>query len=114
MIEKSLYDYLALRSSVSVYMEKPADNVPAEYILLHKSGGTERDRLRSAIVLVKCISTVSLYRAASICEEVIGLMEGANALPDVARCKPNSPGFNNSDVASHVYRYDATFDLVHY
>lgn len=114
MIEKKIYDFLSERASVPVYMTEPAEGIADEYILIHKSGGRVSNRIRSALLLVKCISTKSLYRAAEICEEVISLMDDAVTLDEVASCTPNSPGYNNSDTASMQYRYDATFDITHY
>lgn len=114
MIEKVIYDFLNERASVPAYMEEPAKGIADEYILIHKSGGRYENRITSALLLVKCISTQSLYRAAEICDEVISIMDDAVTLDEVASCRPNSPGYNNTDTASMQYRYDATFDITHY
>lgn len=114
MIEKVIYDFLRERASVPVYMAEPAEGIADEYILIHKSGGRYENRITSALLLIKCISTQSLYRAAEICDEVISIMDDAVTLDEVASCRPNSPGYNNSDTASMQYRYDATFDITHY
>ena len=114
MIEKVIYDFLSERASVPVYMAEPAEGIAEEYILIHKSGGRYENRITSALLLIKCISTQSLYRAAEICDEVISIMDDAVTLDEVASCRPNSPGYNNSDTASMQYRYDATFDITHY
>ena len=112
MIEKTIYDYLSGSNlGASVYMERP-ENIPTgSFIVIEKTGESEKNILRRSIIAIQCYST-SLYNAAALAALIISKMESIN-VGSVASVKlNNSYNFTKSD--SKEYRYQAVFEVYWY
>lgn len=111
MIEETVLDYLSEKVPVMVRMEEELD-MPAEYILVEKTGGGENNHIRRATIAVQSYAG-SLYRAMQINEEVKEAMEDIVTLDEISRCTLNSD-YDYTDTTRKKYRYQAVFDVVHY
>lgn len=111
MIEKIVLDYLGAVLPVPAYMETPKDP-PKEYVLLEKTGGGETNYIERATLAIQSVSSVSLYRAAQINEEVKVAMEGILALPQIFRAKRNTD-YNFTNPQTKQYRYQAVYDMTY-
>lgn len=111
MIEQILLDYLLDQLAVPAYPERPADP-PERYVLIEKTGGSQRNRLKSATLALQSHAE-SLYQAALLNEEVKGAMEQAVALPEISSAKLNSD-YNFTDTTTREYRYQAVYDVTYY
>lgn len=114
MIEKVVLDYLETElKTVDVFMEVPAKDEPAEYVLLEKTGGSETNHIRSAMIAVQAIAE-SLYEAAQLIETVKTVMDDIVELPEIGSCTINGGPYNFTDTSTKRYRYQIIYDLVHY
>lgn len=112
MIEKVILDYLNGEMSVPCYMEFPEQDAPAEFIVVTKIGGSRTDWIYSSTFEFQCVST-SLEQAATLCETLKTVMDGAVALAEV--CKARYAGdYNATFTASKSYRYKAVYEVIHY
>lgn len=111
MIEQILLDYLLDQLAVPAYLERPADP-PERYVLIEKTGGSQRNLLKSATLALQSHAE-SLYQAALLNEEVKGAMENAVALPEISSAKLNSD-YNFTDTTTREYRYQAVYNVTYY
>ena len=111
MIEETVLDYLSEKIPVMVRMEEELD-MPAEYILVEKTGGGETNHIRRATIAIQSYAG-ALYRAMLINEEVKEAMEDIVILDEISRCTLNSD-YDYTDTTRKKYRYQAVFDIVHY
>lgn len=111
MIEKIILDYLNDNLEVNAYMEKPK-SPEASYLLVEKTGGGENNHIFNATIVIQSIAE-TMYKAASLNEEVKGLMSGAVSLDEVVKVELNSD-YNFTDTTTKQYRYQAVFDITHY
>lgn len=112
MIEKIVLDYLSRKLTDPVYMETPAA-VPQRYVLVEKTGSGVSDHIHSAVIAIQSISSVSLYDAASLNEEVKTAMDEIITLPAISRSELNSD-YNFTNTKTKEYRYQAVYDLVYF
>lgn len=111
MIEKTILDYLNSKLSVECYMERPKE-LPTEYVLIEKTGGSVDNTLKSTTVAIQSYSD-SLYKASLLNEQVKEAMDNIIELNEVTRSHLNSD-YNYTDTRSKEYRYQAVFNLTHY
>lgn len=111
MIEETVLDYLSEKIPVMTRMEEELD-MPAEYILVEKTGSGETNHIRRATIAVQSYAG-SLYRAMQINEEVKEAMNDIVILDEISRCTLNSD-YDYTDTTRKKYRYQAVFDIVHY
>ncbi|MBQ0112971.1 MAG: hypothetical protein KBT03_07565 [Bacteroidales bacterium] len=111
MIEKVVLDYLESKLQVGCYMEVPNSNEPT-FIVIEKVGSTDEDGIWGATIAVQSYAS-TLYRAASLNEQVKEAMQDITTLDEVSNCELNSD-YNFTDTQSKQYRYQAVFNLIHY
>lgn len=111
MIEETILDYLSGKIPVMVRMEEELD-MPAEYILVEKTGSGETNHIKRATIAVQSYAG-SLYRAMQINEEVKEAMNNIVVLEKISRCTLNSD-YDYTDTTRKKHRYQAVFDIVHY
>lgn len=116
MIELLLLEYLKSKLNVPVVMEKINDT---EYVLIEKTGSGRNNHLFDASFAIQSYSD-SLYNAALLNEEVKKAMLGDGVTTDgfieedaICSCELNSD-YNYTDTTTKEYRYQATYDVVHY
>ena len=117
MIEKLIYDYLEEElKPLPVYMQTPEgtaeDPIPEEYVLIEKTGSSESNLIPSATFAFQSISSISLYRAAEINEDVKSAMFTVISLPEVSRARLNSD-YNFTDTRTKQFRYQAVYDITY-
>ncbi|MFP3156337.1 hypothetical protein LQZ18_18315 [Lachnospiraceae bacterium ZAX-1] len=114
MIEEILYQFLKTKMDVEVYTEIPPKPKP-EYIVIERTGGSERNKIRHATVAIQSIGK-TLLRAVEINEEVIKSMtsdDGIIAINEIFGCYLNSD-YNFTDPETKNYRYQAVFDITYH
>lgn len=107
MIEITILKHLESEMKVPVLMERPEEKIE-KYVLVEKTGGSEREGICSATVAVQSYAG-SLYEAAVLNEEVKEAMRKIIA-GNVFSVSLNSD-YNFTDTDSKEYRYQAVFDL---
>ncbi len=110
MIEKTVYDYLCANGIFAV-LEEP-EKPPKEYVIIEKTGGTERNYISNATLAIQSYSG-TLYDAAELNCHIKSLMQSLITLPEICRCICNSD-YNFTDSETKRYRYQAVFDITYY
>ena len=112
MIEITIRNYLLsqnLSVGQNIFLETP-ENPPEEYVLIEKTGSGRTDHINRAMMAIKSISKKSMYRAASINEEVISAMDNSIYAEELFKCELNSD-YNFTNTTTREYRYQAIFNL---
>lgn len=112
MIEITVRNYLLgknLSVGTDIYLETP-ETLPDEYLLIEKTGSGKTNQISQAMIVIKSISSKSLYRSMSINEEVKEAMEGIIYAEDIFACELNSD-YNFTNTTTKEYRYQAVFNL---
>ena len=109
MIEKIVLDYLAPRIRVPCGFEVPEQPTPPKYVVLERTGSSERNHLHSISLAVQCCA-VSLFDAAALCERVTQIMAGIIELPRIGHCQLLN-AYNHTDPRTKTYRYQAVFQI---
>lgn len=113
MIETTILNYLlakGLSVGDNVYCEVPKEDIPAEYILIEKTGSSSENRINQAMVAIQSISKTDLFHAMQLNEEVKEAMDEIIDLPEIFQCECNSD-YNFTKTQTKEYRYQAVFDL---
>ena len=111
MIEETLLEYLNGILSVPVYMEKPEEDIPDQYVLLEKTGSGKDNHISSATFAIQSYAP-SLYEAAALSHDICTAMEQAVSVKNISRSSLNSE-YNYTDTTKKQYRYQAVFDVVY-
>lgn len=111
MIEEILRDYLLEALDVPVYLQRQEDK-QAVYLVIEKTGSSQTNHLPTATVAIQSYAP-TLYGAAALNQELIGVMEDAVSLDVITAVRLNSD-YNFTDTASKTYRYQAVFVLTYY
>lgn len=112
IIEETVRNHLRERiESIPVYLEIPA-NPPNEFIAIDKTGGSQRNFLKTATIAVQSHAK-SRYRAAVINEEVKAAMQLLPVQDEIAGCHLSSD-YNFTNTATKWNRYQAVFEVTHY
>lgn len=112
MIEKLILDYLGGLMSIPVSVERAPNPPASEYILIERTGGGEEEHIRDATIAVQSYAD-TMYRAASMMEEIVGHMLNITRLDAVSHVDVNSY-YNFTDESEKKYRYQGVFDLVYF
>lgn len=110
MIEKIICDYLSEKLGVTCLPEMP-ERPFGTMVFVERTGGHGRF-LRESTLVIKSYAD-SLYKAASLNEQVIEAMWEAPELSEITKVTLNS-NYNYTDVTTKEYRYQAVFDVFHY
>lgn len=111
MIEEIIRDYLDDAVQIPTYMEKEP-NMPEEYFLIEKTGGSEENYIKEATIAIKSCSS-SLYKAACLNEKLKKVMKNIIEMNEISKCSLNSD-YIFSDMSQKEYRYQAVFDITHF
>jgi|SRR5690625_987195 len=112
MIDITILNYLEKELSVPVFMEKPSEDIPKEYVILDRTGSSKANHLLSATIAFQSYAE-SKYEAAKLNEELKSVVKKMVELDEVAGVKLNSD-YNFTDTTTKEYRYQAVFDINHY
>lgn len=112
MIEKLIKDYLSQKlNNVNVYPAVPNDP-PERFVVFEKTGGGYDDHIKRATIAIQSYDE-SVFKAASLNDEVIGHMLKMNELPAVSSVKLNSD-YKFTDTTRKRNRYQCVFDIYYY
>jgi hypothetical protein len=111
MIELILYEYLKEVLEEPVYMQRP-EKAPTRYVLLEKTGSSEKNHIKSAVIAFQSYAE-TLYEAAALNERVKEAVKGSVELDEISGVQLNSD-YNFTDVSGKQYRYQALFVFTHY
>ena len=110
MIEKTVYDYLSDNLDTPVFMEVP-EHAPCEFVVMEKVAGSVTDHIRFATIAIQSYSSVSLYGAAQLNEDVHEVMDAmADHVDDVSECQMTADT-NFTDVSTKRYRYQCLYNI---
>lgn len=112
MIEFILVDYLGSVLPYKVILEVPKQDIPAEYVLIERTGGSETNFLKDATVAIQTCAK-KLLRAAEMAEEVRDAMEAITSLQEVTSVEVNSI-YNFTDQQTKGYRYQSVYNVTYY
>lgn len=110
-IEFLMIDYLNNNLTVPAFGEVPK-NKPQSFVVIEKTGGGERDRIRSATLAIQSYAP-TMAEATRLNETVIEVMRGAIGLPEICACRLKSD-YNFTDTAQKQYRYQAVYNVYYY
>lgn len=111
MIEKTILDYLTDALPVPVHMEMPRDP-SGLFLVIEKTGSGVENHIYSATIAVQSYAP-SLLEAAELNEDVKVAMKNLARLPKISKVDLNGD-YNFTDLAMHLYRYQAVFEVIHY
>ena len=112
MIEKIVYDFLKDALTVPVYLERP-EKATAPCVVIEKTGSARDNYILEATIAVQSYAE-SMYKAASLNEEVKeAMLDGLYALDEIGHVGLNSD-YNFTDTALKAYRYQAVFNINYY
>ena len=113
MIEKVILNHLMEKLNMTdVYPEVPRDNIPAEFVVIDKTGGGEANQIWNSQVAVQSYGP-TLLDAAALNVRVKAAMKTLTIHPDVSRCHLETE-YNFTDTETKRYRYQAVYDITHY
>lgn len=115
MIETIILNYLngLTGAPATAVAEIPAGGVtPPCWVIQKTGGGTIEGHVGTATLAIQSYGA-TLYEAAALNEALKTAMDGALALPEIARVELNSD-YNFTDTTKKLYRYQAVYDIIHY
>jgi len=112
MIEKTVQVFLNRELSIPVWMEKPEEDVPEEYVLIEKTGSSPGEHIRTSTLAVQSYAA-TLEHAAQLNETIKPIMRRLIELDAVTKVVLDSD-YNFTDREKKKYRYQAVYDLTHY
>jgi hypothetical protein len=111
MIEKIAYDYLSENLDTPVYMEVPEHDAPCEFVVMEKVAGSITDHIRFATIAIQSYSSISLFGAAQLNEDVHEVMDAmADHVDDVSECQMTADT-NFTDTSTKRYRYQCLYNI---
>ena len=87
-------------------------NRESKFVVIERTGGSINNYIKSGMFVADCYAQ-TMEEAAELCEDVISAMSGLIEYNDVASVRLNSH-YNDTDIASHEYRYGALFEVTYY
>lgn len=108
MIEGILIEYLGRMLSVPVYAEVPQVK-PSRYVIVERTGSSSRNHIYTATIAIQSITTVSMYDAAHLNEQIKECM-GDIQDPVIGRVALNAD-YNFTNTNTKEYRYQSVFNI---
>lgn len=113
MIEKVILNHLMEKLNMTdVYPEVPRDNIPAQFVVIDKTGGGEDNQIWNSQFAVQSYGG-TLLDAAELNARVKVAMKSLTEHQDVSRCHLETD-YNFTDTETKRYRYQAVYDITHY
>ena len=113
MIEEIMINFLNYHMSAPVYTDKPKKDVPEEYFLLEKTGGSEREHINRSTIALQAYAA-SRYRAAQLIEDAnAAVLHELIKQDEISDAEINGSG-SFTDTATKQYRYQSVFVITHY
>ena len=118
MIEEVILNYLDNELSVPVLMELPEvpsedfTEWPSEFVIIEKVGSSISNQLYRDSIALQSYSLSSLYKAASLDEDVRKAIEEIPVTTGVCTARMQS-NYNFTDVKTKRYRYQSVYDIYH-
>ena len=115
LVEKIILDYLTerlaeeQRSDVGVFMEMPEQPLPANFVVIEKTGSARINRVCTDNFAIQSCST-SLLSAAILNALIKKLMDGIVFLSAIGAAHLDTD-YNFTDPTTKVYRYQAVYRI---
>lgn len=111
MIEAIIIAYLNANLTVPVSGEIPEDKTN-RYVVVQKRGGERENHIYTSLFQFD-VYAESLETAATLCKEVIAVIDEMTELDEVCNCEYGGD-FNATNIASKQYCYQAMYNITHY
>lgn len=113
MIEETLINFLNYHMSAPAFTDKPKKDIPDEYFVFEKTGGSFKDHIN--------VSNIALQAYAKTRYKASKLIDDANAAmlyelikrDEISDVEMNSTG-SFTDTTTKEYRYQSVFVITHY
>lgn len=113
IIEATVIGYLSRELSVPVYGEVPPDP-PERFVTVEKVGGARENYVWSATLAIQSWDRGSLLGAVTLSDQAKAAMfDMVGALGTIGGARLDSE-YNWTNPETKYYRYQATFQVVHY
>lgn len=109
-IEKRVRDHINSKSAVKAYTERQSE-LSGKFIVLEKTNGGKRDRLRSATIALQSYAP-SLAEAMELNEQIIPIMEALALDESIGSVSLNSD-YPFPDTRTKEYRYQAVYNIIY-
>jgi len=96
----------------NVFMEVPRDNLPAQFVVVEKTGGDRLNHISTSTFAVQSYGE-SLYDAAALNELTKAAMDSLIEETEVSKSAYQTD-YNFTDTETKRYRYQAVYDITHY
>ncbi len=113
MIETKLMNYLSTELEVDVFVENPTPPPEEEYIVIEKTGSSERNFITTATIAVQSICKGSMIKAAKLNERVKEKMRSFVEERGITNVRLDTD-YNFTKTASKQYRYQAVYNITYY
>lgn len=112
MIDITVLNYLEKELSVPVFMEKPSEDIPKEYVILDRTGSSKSNHLPTVIIAFQSYAE-SKFQAALLNERLKKAIEKMVNL-DVIRGITLNSDYPFPDVTTKQYRYQVVYEIKYY
>lgn len=112
MIDITILNYLEKELSVPIFMEKPSEDKPKEYVILDRTGSSRTNHLPTVTIAFQSYAD-SKHQAALLNERLKRAIENLVKLPEIRGITLNGD-YPFPDVSTKQYRYQAVYEIRYY
>lgn len=113
MIEETLINFLNYHMSAPAYTDKPKKDIPDEYYVFEKTGGSFEDHIHKSTIALQSYAQ-SRYRAAQLIEDAnAAMIYELIKLDDISGVEMSGSG-SFTDTTTKQHRYQSVFVITHY
>lgn len=113
MIEETLINFLNYHLSAPVYTDKPKEDIPDEYFVFEKTGGSFEDHIHKSTIALQSYAK-SRYRASKLIDEAnAAMIYELIKLDDISGVEMSGTG-SFTDTTTKQHRYQSVFVITHY
>lgn len=113
MIEETLINFLNFHMSAPAFTDKPKENIPDEYYVFEKTGGSFENHINVSNIALQAYAK-SRLRASELIDDVnAAMLYEFIKLDQISDVEMNSTG-SFTDTTTKEYRYQSVFVITHY
>ena len=112
MIDITILNHLEKELSVPVFMEKPSEDIPKQYVILDRTGSSKSNHLPTVTIAFQSYAD-SKYQAALLNERLKTAIENLVNLPEIRGITLNGD-YPFPDIATKQHRYQAVYEIRYY
>lgn len=113
MIEELMINFLNYHLSAPVYTDKPKKDIPEEYYLMEKTGGSPREHINRSTIVLQSYAGSRLRASEMIDDANAAVLNEMIKLDEVSDTELNGSG-SFTDTTTKQYRYQSVFVITHY